>query len=266
MDITSITSSIVWTDIAPFIVIGFLAQMVDGTLGLAFGVLSNALLMLVGIPPATAVATVRTVESFTTGASGIAHALQRNVDWPLFARLVGPGILGSLVGVWLFLLVKPDILRPIVLVYLLTTGIYLLWRAPRRVQTFRRMRMVGPLGLVGGLVDAGGSGGWGPVVTGNLLAQGMTPRTAIGTVNAAEFFVTVTALATFIGALGMKAFSQAALGLLIGGIVAAPIGAWLTKRIAPFALLRMAGGVLVAIGVWGLASLMFPAITAFHRL
>lgn len=259
-------ASIMWADLAPFIVIGFLAQLVDGTLGLAFGALSTSLLMLVGIPPATAIATVRTVESFTTGASGIAHALQRNVDWTLFARLVGPGILGSLVGIWLFLLIKPDILRPIVLVYLLTTGIYLLWRAPRRAQTFRRMRMVGPLALVGGLADAGGSGGWGPFVTGNLLAQGMTPRTAIGTVNAAEFFVTITALVTFIGVLDIKTFSQAALGLLIGGIAAAPLGAWLTKRITSSALLRMVGGVLVLIGAAGLTSLMFSPISVFHRL
>lgn len=257
-------ASIPWGEIAPFILIGFAAQIVDGTLGVAFGVLSTTLLGLAGLPPATAAATVRTVECFTTGASGIAHTLQRNVDWPLFARLVAPGVLGSLLGVWLFMVVKPDILRPMLLVYILTTGIYLLWRAPRRVQSFRRMRLVGPLGLVGGLVDAGGGGGWGPLVTANLLAQGMTPRMAIGTVNAAEFFVTVTTLATFIEVLGARTLSLAALGLLAGGVVAAPIGAWLTRRIAPFTLLRMVGIVLIAVGIWGLAALTLAPHAMLH--
>jgi len=259
-------SAIPWMDLAPFIVIGFLAQLVDSALGMAFGLLSNAMLVLFGIPPAWAGATTRSVESFTSGVSGIAHVLQRNVDWPLFARLVVPGIIGAIAGVWLSVLIRSEVFRPVLLVYLLAIGAYLLWRAPRRPQTFRRTRMIGPLGLFGGFFDASGGGGWGPLVTGNLLAQGMTPRMAIGTANAAEFFVTVTALAAFIGMLGPGAFTAAASGLLIGGAVGAPLGAWLTRRLAPTLLLQLVGGALIAIGILGFASLMFAPIPSFPRI
>ena len=255
-----------WIDLAPFIAIGFAAQLVDSALGLAFGVLSNSLLTLFGMPPAAASVATRSVEGFTSGASGIAHIIQRNVDWPLFVRLVIPGIIGSMVGVWLLLVADSDVVRPLLLVYLTVVGVYLLWRAPRRPQAFRRMRLVGPLGLLGGFFDASGGGGWGPLVTGNLLAQGMTPRMAIGTVNAAEFFITVTVLALFIGQLGLEDATIAIAGLLIGGIVAAPLGAWLTRRLAPTVLLRMVGVVLIAISISGFASLMFAPIPIVPRI
>jgi uncharacterized membrane protein YfcA len=258
-------SAIPWGELAPFIAIGLLAQAVDSAFGLAFGVLSNLLLVLFGLPPLGASAATRSVESFTSGASGMAHVLQRNVDWPLFARLVVPGILGGVVGVWMLLLLKGDVLRPVLLVYLIALGVYLLWRAPRRPQAFRRMRLVGPLGLLGGFFDASGGGGWGPLVTGNLLAQGMTPRMAIGTTNAAEFFVTVTVLATFIGTLGLETFGTAATGLLIGGVVAAPLGAWVTRRAPPKALLQIVGVVLVGTSIWGFAALMFDPLPVFPR-
>lgn len=256
-------AAIPWADILPFILIGFLAQLVDSSLGLAFGMLSNGLLILLGVPPAAAVATTRSVESFTAGASGIAHIFQRNVDWPLFARLVIPGIIGGLLGFWLLLLVGDDVLRPILLIYLVAIGVYLLWRAPRRPQTFRRIRMVAPVGLFGGLFDASGAGGWGPLVTGNLLAQGMTPRMAIGTTNAAEFFVTVTLLAAFVGTMGSASFTIMATGLLTGALIAAPLGAWLTRRLAPLLLLRLVGAALIVAGTLGFASLMLAGRSIF---
>lgn len=258
-------AAIPWADLAPFILIGFFAQLVDSALGMAFGLISTSLLVMLGMPPLAASAATHTVEGFTSGTSGIAHALQRNVDWPLFARLVVPGIVGGLVGVWLLSLASTDVARPVVLVYMAAIGAYLIWRAPRRPQAYRRMKLVGPLGFVGGVVDASGGGGWGPVVTGNLLAQGMTPRMAIGTVNAAEFFVTVTVLAAFIGALGLEAFTLAASGLLVGGLVGAPVGAWLTRRIAARSLLQLTGAVLVAASFYGFASLMFGPVPAFPR-
>jgi len=254
-----------WADLAPFILIGLLAQIVDSALGMAFGVVASSLLVMLGMPPMAASAATHTVEGFTSGTSGLAHALQRNVDWPLFARLAVPGILGGLLGVWTLTLVSTELARPVVLVYLAAVGIYLIWRAPRRPQAYRRMRFVGPLGLVGGFLDASGGGGWGPVITGNLLAQGMTPRMAIGTVNAAEFFVTVTVLAAFIGTLGMASFTLAASGLLIGGVVAAPLSAWLTGRLSPKLLLQLVGVVLIAISLWGFAALMFGPVPAFPR-
>lgn len=258
--------AIPWAELAPFLFIGFVAQLVDSALGMAFGLVSNALLTLLGFPPAAASATTRTVESFVSGVSGLSHAVQRNVDWPLFARLVIPGILGGLAGVWFLSAVDGHLTRPVMLVYMAAIGVYLIWRAPRRPQTFRRMRFVGPLGAVGGFLDASAGGGWGPVVTGNLLAQGMTPRMAIGTVNAAEFFVTVTVLSAFVGALGLAAFTTAASGLLIGGVIAAPIGAWLTGRIAPRRLLMLVGAILIAISLYGLIALMFEPMPAFPPL
>jgi uncharacterized membrane protein YfcA len=125
-------ASIPWADLAPFIVIGFLAQLVDSALGMAFGVVSNSLLVMLGLPPMAASAATHTVESFTSGASGLGHAIQRNVDWPLFARLVVPGIVGGLAGVWLLTIVHIDIARPILLVYMAAIGAYLLWRGARR--------------------------------------------------------------------------------------------------------------------------------------
>lgn len=254
-----------WSDLAPFIVAGFLAQLVDSGLGMGFGVLANSLLVLLGLPPGAASAVTHRVEGFTSGASGLAHALQRNVDWPLFGRLVLPGILGGLLGVWVLTSVSMAILRPAVLVYLAAVGLYLIWRGPRRPQSYRRMKLVGPLGLFAGFLDASG-GGWGPMVTGNLMAQGMTPRMAIGTANAAEFFVSVTVLTAFIGRLGFHSFTIAASGLLIGGIVAAPCGALVTRRISPRRLMELTGAILVALSLGGLISLMFSPIPLFARL
>lgn len=254
-----------WAELAPFIVVGFLAQLVDSTLGMAFGIFSNSLLVMFGMPPIAATAAIHTAESFTSGASGLSHIMQRNVDWSLFARLVVPGIIGGIIGVWVLTMIDAEILRPVVFVYLAAIGAYLIWRGPRRPQAYRRMRMVGPLGLVGGFLDASGGGGWGPIVTGNLLAQGMTPRMAIGTVNASEFFVTVTVLAALVGALGLGSFTIAASGLLVGGVVAAPIGAYLARRISPKPLMMMVGAVLIATSFYGLVSLMFEPIPSFPR-
>ncbi|MBB4631858.1 sulfite exporter TauE/SafE family protein [Sphingosinicella soli] len=258
--------AIPWSELAPFLLIGFAAQLVDSAFGMAFGLVSNALLTFLGFPPSAASATSRTVESFASGISGLSHALQRNIDWPLFGRLVIPGILGGLAGVWFLSVIDTQITRPAMLVYMAAIGVYLIWRAPRRPQTFRRMRFVGPLGAVGGFLDASAGGGWGPVVTGNLLAQGMTPRMAIGTVNAAEFFVAVTVLSAFIGTLGLAAFTIATTGLLVGAIVGAPLGAWLTGRIAPRQLLMGVGAILIAISLYGLISLMFEPLPSFMRL
>lgn len=247
-------SAIPWAELAPFIIAGFLAQLVDSALGMAFGVIANSLLVVLGLPPAMASSVTHTVEGFTSGVSGMAHALQRNVDWPLFARLVIPGIAGGLAGVWALTHLHLDFVRPVVLVYLAAIGLYLIWRGSRRAQAYRRMRMVGPLGLLAGFLDSFG-GAWGPVTTGSLIAQGMTPRMAVGTVNAAEFFVTVTVLSAFIGTLGLQSFALAASGLLIGGVVAAPLGALVTRRAASTNLTQWIGGVLVAIALWGLVSL-----------
>jgi len=236
----------------PFIAVGFAAQVIDGALGMAFGVISNTLLLSLGVPPGVASAGVHMVESFTTAVSGISHAVQRNVDWRLFGRLMVPGVVGGVLGAYVLTNVHADVARPFVLAYLTAIGGFLLWRATHTPPPPREPRIVAPLGLVGGFLDAAGGGGWGPVVTSNLLVQGMQPRFTIGTVNTAEFFLTVTISATFISRLGWAAFTNATVGLLIGGVVAAPFGALLAKRVPARTLMLMVGVVLTATSVYGL--------------
>ncbi len=237
----------------PFIAIGFAAQLVDGALGMAFGVISNTLLVSVlGMPPKSGSASVHFVEMFTTAASGISHVLHRNVDWSLFMRLVGPGVAGGLFGAWLVLHLDASVSRPFVMAYLSLIGVYLLARSFGVTPTPRRPRFIAPLGLVGGFLDAVGGGGWGPVVTSNLLLQGSDPRKTIGTVNTSEFFLTTSVSIAFIAGLGLESFTTATIGLLIGGISAAPLGALLAKRIRPTLLLRLVGIVLTATSAFAL--------------
>lgn len=252
-----------WSDLMPFILIGFAAQLIDSALGMAFGLVGNALLLLIGVPPVAASAALHSAETFTSGAAGISHALQRNVDWRLFSRLVVPGIAGGLAGVWLLTSLSGGVVRPLVLVYLGGVGLYLLWRGAGRPQTYRGIKYVGPLGFVGGMIDGSGGGGWGPLVSANLLAQGASARMTIGTVNASEFFVTVTIAAGFIGTIGWQSLTLAAVGLLIGGIVAAPIGAALVRRLPSRLLVAAVGILLVTASVYGLFALMFEPIPVF---
>lgn len=229
-------------DLLPFIAVGFAAQLVDGALGMAFGVISTTLLLSLGVSPAKASAGVHTVETFTTGVSGISHILHRNVDWRLLARIAIPGVIGGALGAYVLTQIHGEAARPFVMAYLALIGLYLIWRglhfpAPRHDAA---AKIVEPLGLVGGFLDAAGGGGWGPIVTGNLLAQGQDPRKTIGTVNTAEFLVTLTISATFIYALGWAVFTTATVGLLIGGVLAAPLGAFVVKKArAPFLLVAV---------------------------
>jgi uncharacterized membrane protein YfcA len=241
----------------PFILIGFAAQLIDGALGMAYGVISSTLLVSMGVPPAAASAGVHTVESFTTGVSAISHVAHRNVNWRLFARIVVPGVIGGILGAYVISNVHAETARPIVLAYLLAIGLYLLWRGATHRHVEREPKIVEPLGLAGGFLDAAGGGGWGPIVTSNLMVQGSTPRTTIGTVNTAEFFLTVTISATFLATIGWEAFTVAILGLLIGGIVAAPVGAIIAKRVEADKLLVLVGIVLTATSGYGLYRLLF---------
>ena len=238
-------------DLLPFIAVGFAAQLIDGALGMAFGVISTTLLLSLGVPPAAASAGVHTVETFTTGVSAISHSVQRNVDWRLFARLAIPGVIGGVLGAYVLTSIDAGTIKPFILTYLAAIGVYLIWRGFYFPEERKPARVVEPIGLIGGFLDAAGGGGWGPVVTGNLLVQGAEPRQTIGTVNTAEFVVTLSISATFIATLGFAAFTVATLGLLIGGVVAAPLGAWATKRIAPKSLLKLVGILLTLTSVYG---------------
>ena len=239
-------------DLLPFIAVGFAAQLVDGALGMAFGVISTTLLLSLGVPPAAASAGVHTVESFTTGVSGASHILHRNVDWRLFGRLVIPGVIGGILGAYVLTQINAGTARPFILAYLTAIGLYLLWRGIKYPPVAKRPKIIEPLGLAGGFLDAAGGGGWGPVVTSNLLVQGAEPRTVIGTVSASEFVLTVTISITFILTLGWEMFTTATVGLLIGGVAAAPLGAFVAKRAPARTLMILVGALLTLTSAYGI--------------
>ena len=238
-------------DLLPFIAIGFAAQLIDGALGMAFGVISTTLLLSIGVPPAAASAGVHTAETFTTGASGLSHILHRNVDWRLFLKLAGPGVAGGVLGAYVLTQIDAASAKPFVLAYLGIIGIYLVWRGMRYAATAKAARAVQPIGLAGGFLDAAGGGGWGPIVTGNLLIQGTDPRRTIGTVNTVEFILTLCIAATFIATLGWQAFTVATLGLLLGGTIAAPLAARMACKANPKLLLTLVGTVLATTSLYG---------------
>lgn len=238
----------------PFIAIGFAAQLVDGALGMAFGVITNTLLVgVMGVPPAQASQRVHVVECFTTAVSGLSHLLHRNIDGKLFFRLLIPGVIGGVTGAYVLSNLDGDVVKPFVMLYLAAIGLFLLWRGIMYPPKIREAKVVAPLGLVGGFLDAAGGGGWGPVVTSNLLIQGTDPRKVVGTVNSVEFFLTLSISATFIYHLGIADLAGATLGLLIGGICAAPFGAVAAKHLPAKVMLILVGTVLTitsAYAVW----------------
>ena len=240
--------------ILPFIAIGFAAQLVDGALGMAFGVITNTLLVgFLGMPPAQASQRVHIVECFTTATSGLSHLFHGNIDKRLFFRLLVPGIIGGVSGAYLLSSLDASVVTPFVLLYLACIGVWLLVRGVLYPPKLKQAKYIAPLGLVGGFLDAAGGGGWGPVVTSNLLIQGAEPRKVVGTVSTVEFFLTLTVSATFIYHLGFAEIAGATLGLLIGGIAAAPLGAWAAKHFPPKQMLILVGVVLTATsgyGVW----------------
>ena len=238
--------------ILPFIAVGFAAQLVDGALGMAFGVICNTLLVgVLGVPPALASQRVHLVECFTTATSGISHLLHKNIDPRLFFRLLVPGVIGGLLGAYVLTSIDASIIKPFVLTYLSCIGLYLLWRGIFYPPKIKEAKHVAPLGLVGGFLDAAGGGGWGPVVTSNLLIQGAEPRKVVGTVNSVEFFLTLTVSAAFIWHIGLADVAGATLGLLIGGLLAAPLGAWAAKHFPPKQMLILVGVVLTLTSAWG---------------
>ncbi len=241
-----------WTALWPFIAVGFAAQMVDGALGMAFGVISNTLMVgVLGIPPALASQRVHIVECFTTATSGISHLIHGNVDKKLFFRLLLPGMAGGILGAYVLASLDASLVKPWVLLYLAGIGVYLLVRGILYPPKIKEAGWVAPLGLLGGFLDAAGGGGWGPVVTSNLLIQGADPRKVVGTVNTVEFFLTLTVSAAFIWHLGFADVAGATLGFLIGGIAAAPFGAWAAKHIPAKAMLIMVGVVLTLTSAYG---------------
>lgn len=221
--------------------VGLCAQVVDGALGMAYGVTSTSFLLSVGVPPAAASASVHLAEIFTTGFSGVSHWRLGNVNGALFKRLVIPGIIGSVLGAFVVTSLDGKLLRPYISGYLLLMGIYILVKAFRTITIATEPpKYIAPLGLTGGFVDAVGGGGWGPVVTTSLISTGQEPRRTIGSVNAAEFFVAVASGVSFAVLGGFTVWTTIA-GLVFGGFFAAPLAALLVRRASTQLLMTIVG-------------------------
>ncbi|WP_448143752.1 sulfite exporter TauE/SafE family protein [Stenotrophomonas bentonitica] len=239
-----------------FILIGLGAQLVDGALGMAFGLVSSSVMLSMGLPPAAVSASVHTAEVFTTGASGVSHLVAGNVDKRLFLRLALPGAVGGVLGAYVLTQLPGEAIRPFIYGYLLVLAVFILLRAAGKLVPRQEVKRVPVLGFFAGLLDASGGGGWGPVATSTLLARGGQARTTIGTVNAAEFVVTLAVSITFLLSMGLQYLNIVA-GLLIGGMMAAPLAAVLVKRVKE-------RWVLVAVGVLVLSISLFQISRALH--
>lgn len=243
-----------------FLLVGFFAQLVDGAVGMAYGVISSSVLLALGVPPAQASATIHAAECFTTGASGTSHLIHKNVDWRLLARLAPAGIIGGVAGAYLLTGFDPTFIKAVVIAYLGVLGLFMLNRAIQGLKEEPpHLKHVIPLGVAGGFLDASGGGGWGPIVTSTLLGRGHAPRYVIGSVNTAEFFVTVAISTTFIWTIitgrfvwegGVAAGAAALAGLILGGLVAAPLAGYITKIAPARLLLALAAVLVVGLSIW----------------
>lgn len=231
---------------------GFVAQLVDGSLGMAYGVTSTSLLLLLGIAPAVASASVHMAEVVTTAASGISHMRFGNVDRILVRRLILPGSAGAFIGACFLSSLPGDVIKPYIAIFLFLLGIYVMWRFlfNRRHavhQPNTSPKFLFPLGLSAGFLDATGGGGWGPLSTPILMSRhGMETRKVIGSVDTSEFFIAVSATLGFLISLGWSNVSWTwVVALMIGGIVAAPIAAWLVRVIPSHLLGVTVGGMII---------------------
>ena len=231
-----------------YIFVGFIAQMIDGALGMAYGVTSTSLLLTMGIPPAQASASVHAAELVTTAVSGAFHLKFGNVDKKVLRRLLIPGVIGGAIGAYVLTEIPSTTIKPLVAGYLIIMGGIILWKAFRNVAPKELKTKLVPLGLVGGFFDAIGGGGWGPVVTTTLVARGKEPRLVVGSVNLAEFFVTLSESFVFILTIGLIHW-KIIIGLMIGGVLAAPLAAYVCSRIPRRPMMCMVGVLIVAVSL-----------------
>ena len=233
-----------------FVIGGFLAQMVDGALGMAYGVTATTFLLSFGISPAAASASVHASEIFTTGASGLSHLRFKNVNTKLFRHLLFPGILGAILGAYILSSLQEyaSYMKPIVSVYTLILGVVIILKAVRKVKTKKKIKRVGRLAFAGAFLDSVGGGGWGPIVSSTLIARGRSLLYTVGSVNLAEFFVTLASSLTFFTLIGIHHW-QVIAGLIIGGSIAAPLAAYLTSRIPVKGGLILVGIVVIIVSL-----------------
>lgn len=241
-----------------FLLAGFLAQIVDGALGMAYGVTSNSVLLSFGLSPRLASAAVHTAEVFTTGVSGLSHIKFGNFNKVLFIKLIVPGVLSACVGAFLLgSVIDGNYIKPYVNLYLLVLGVIILYKAFRKMEAVKsNLKNASIYALFGGFLDAIGGGGWGPIVTSNLISQGNAPSTVIGTVNTAEFFVTYFSAGVLIYFTGIQSW-QIILGLIVGGTLAAPFGAYVAKKLPTKTMMIAVGILIILTSLFTLSKIIF---------
>lgn len=229
-----------------FILAGFSAQLIDGALGMAYGVTATTFLLGAGVPPAASSASVHASEIFTSGVSGLMHLKFGNVNSKLFRAILLPGIIGAIVGAYLLSTLEKynHILTPLVSVYTLFLGLVIIFKALRKDRIREKIKKIFPLAFAGGLLDSVGGGGWGPIVSSTLIAGGRNARFTLGSVNLAEFFVSLASSLTFFTLIGLTHWSIIA-GLIIGGTIAAPLAAWLSNKIPTKTIMLLVGVVVI---------------------
>jgi uncharacterized membrane protein YfcA len=230
------------------LVVGFMAQMVDGALGMGYGVISTTLLLSGGLNPAVISGSIHTAEMFSSGASGFSHYRFGNVNKKLFKTLLIPGVLGAIAGALLLGYAGDAFsvwIRPVISIYTLLLGIRILTNAFKEKQKPQKVKRAGWLAGAGGFLDSFGGGGWGPLVTSTLISKGRTPKYVIGSVSLTEFFVTMASAVTFFFILGVSHW-QSILGLIVGGIIAAPLAARLVGKL-PIKKMFIGVGIIVII-------------------
>lgn len=236
-----------------YILVGFVAQMIDGALGMAYGVSSNTFLLSVGVPPKIASASVHVAETFTTAVSGISHWKMGNVDKELFKKLIIPGVLGAMAGALLLSkFIDGNVIKPYISGYLLIMGIIILVKALRTNDSEQKATShISLLGVIGGFCDAIGGGGWGPIVTTTLVARGNNPRFTIGSVNSSEFFITFSQSLVFVTLLFSDLVNNwvVIVGLLVGGVIAAPFAAVIAKKLPVRLLMGLVGLLIIGLSV-----------------
>lgn len=233
-----------------FMLGGFIAQMIDGALGMAYGVSATSFLLSFGISPAVASMSVHASEIFTSGVSGLMHLKFGNVHNKLFKAIVVPGVIGAIIGA--YVLTQFDnytaYIKPVVSTYTLFLGLLIIYKVVRKKQNRKKVKNAGLLATAGGFLDSIGGGGWGPVVSSTLIARGKDPRMVVGSVNLAEFFVSLASSFTFFTLIGATQW-QVILGLILGGVCAAPIAAYLTQKLNIKVMMMIVGIVVVIVSL-----------------
>ncbi|NBB20050.1 TSUP family transporter [Runella sp. CRIBMP] len=237
------------SDLAFYLMVGVMAQLVDGALGMGYGATATSFLLTLGVPPAVSSTSVHLSEMFTTGASAISHFKFKNINKKLFKTLLIPGVIGSVIGAYLLSdVIDGNVIKPFISAYMVVLGCIIVSKGIKKTNVKKPTKRLGVLAIFGGFMDAVGGGGWGPIVTSTLIGRGRDPRYTIGSVNAAEFAVAFASGVTFLLFEGINSW-QVVLGLMLGGMIAAPLGAYLVNRVNRRPLMVIVGLLVIFLGL-----------------